>query len=188
MDPSCVICGRAEESCIHVLRDCCQAWEDLVLANLRNVFGLEYQDVMWQSLFGIICWKLWKQRNLTIFQGISFNSANIIQWSLPPTGSFKINVDDARNPSLGLASFAAIARDEYGRWLWEIKRNIRRCSVEHVELWAIYDGLHLVWDFKWNEVILKTNYAQAIKGIHEGFKGLANRDLILQIQELCRHD
>ncbi|MBA0819559.1 hypothetical protein Gohar_003639 [Gossypium harknessii] len=187
MDPSCVICGRAEESCIHVLRDCCQAWKDLVLANLRNVFGLEYQDVMWQSLFGIICWKLWKQRNLTVFQGISFNSANIIQslwcwvsyiktrpsrrsapmsnrhgnyrWSPPPTGSFKINVDDARNPSLGLASFTAIARDEYGRWLWEIERNIRRCSVEQVELWAIYDGLHLVWDFKWNEVILKTNYS-----------------------------
>ncbi|KAK5819754.1 hypothetical protein PVK06_024777 [Gossypium arboreum] len=49
---------------------------------------------------------------------------------------------------------------------------------------AIYDGFHLAWDFNWKEVILENNCAQAIKGIHGGFKGQANRDLKLLIQEL----
>ncbi|MBA0793807.1 hypothetical protein Gohar_018190 [Gossypium harknessii] len=90
-----------------------------MLENLRNVFGLEYQDVIWQSLFSIICQKLWKQKNLRIFQGIHSDAINIIQaaWWIPPlTGSIKLNVDGACNPSSGLASSAVVARDEHGRW------------------------------------------------------------------------
>lgn len=78
-----------------------------------------------------------------------------------------------------------MARDEYGRWQWVIGRNVERCSVEQTELWAIYNGFHLEWDFKWKEVILEIDCAQAIKDIHGGFKRQANRDLILQIQKLC---
>ncbi|MBA0814357.1 hypothetical protein Gohar_020190 [Gossypium harknessii] len=181
-DPSCAICRRAEESCIQFLRDYCQAQEvwkqiipssllaqffsfslqDWILANLRNVFGLEYHDVTWQSLFDIICWKLWKQMNLTIFQEDSFDFAKIIQsswfwasyiksrtgkpsgpmskrsgncrWSPPSTGSYKINVDGAHNLSSGLASSTAVAKYEHGSWLWGIGRNNGRCSVEQANL------------------------------------------------------
>lgn len=100
---------------------------------------------MWQSLFGIICWKLWKQRNLKIFQGILSDAANILQfewcwmsyikskisrlsgsmsnrrgnyrWIPSLFGSIKIDVDGAHNLFLGLVSSTTVARDEHCRWL-----------------------------------------------------------------------
>ncbi|KAK5835246.1 hypothetical protein PVK06_010933 [Gossypium arboreum] len=72
-DPSCPICGRAEESCTQFLRDYYQARE----------------------------WTMRKRRENC-------------RWSPPSTGSYKINVDGAHNPSSGFASSTAVAKYEHG--------------------------------------------------------------------------
>lgn len=64
-------------------------------------------------------------------------------WNFPPRGFIKLNSDGARNPHLGLASSATVARDDHGRWICGVGRNIGRCNVEQVKLWAIYDVLQL---------------------------------------------
>ncbi|KAH1030535.1 hypothetical protein J1N35_042709 [Gossypium stocksii] len=70
------------------------------------------------------------------------------RWSSPSTGSFKIDVDGARNPSLGLASSTTVAKDVYGRWLWGIGRNIRRRSVEQVFMVALKDKQMEIWSYE----------------------------------------
>ncbi|MBA0871041.1 hypothetical protein Goshw_020529 [Gossypium schwendimanii] len=98
---SCLLCGNSVESIIHVLRDCSKArglWKqiipksismqffsvmllDWIPLNLMNEFDLAYTEVEWQSLFGIICWNLLKQRNLWIFQGEDVDLRHILHSS-----------------------------------------------------------------------------------------------------------
>ncbi|KAA3477395.1 Non-LTR retroelement reverse transcriptase [Gossypium australe] len=183
------VCGDVEESCLHVLRDCCQAievWKQLIpsrisnrffsssldewlSSNLKNKVDVVFQDVNWPSLFRIVCWRIWKQRNLCVFQDVHVNIFSVIELSwwwarsikqghgeticieegmkdgLPPTGLFKLNTDGAYNPNLGITYSVVMARYEQGR-------NIRRCSVLQAELWAIYDGFQIAWEDKWENV------------------------------------
>ncbi|MFQ6661470.1 hypothetical protein Gotur_029622 [Gossypium turneri] len=91
-------CGTTEKSILRVLRDYCKACEvckqiilvgvwplnfstslfQWVTANLRNDFEIAFGEVDWPSLFGIICWKLWKQRNSWVFQGEPLNMHHIL--------------------------------------------------------------------------------------------------------------
>ncbi|MBA0597810.1 hypothetical protein Gorai_007599 [Gossypium raimondii] len=89
-NPSCVICGEVEESCIHILRDYC------------------------------IAWKTKPSRP----SGSMSNQSGNYRWIPSPTRSIKINIDGADNPSSGFATSIAVARDEHGKWLWEIGTNM----------------------------------------------------------------
>lgn len=44
----------------------------------------------------------------------------------------------------------------------------------------------LAWEVKWSNIIIKTDCVLTINEIHKNHKRHSNRDLILQIQELCR--
>lgn len=188
-DPSCKLCGNAEKSCIYVIWDCPKAkemWiqfipsrisdrfftyslEDGLSTNLVNKFEVNFQDAHWPSLFGIVCWKNWKQRNVYMFQYGHYNIVNLIhfswlwarsikqrqinskrsnenrkrnqRWAPPPVSFFKINTGGARNLNLSSAWSALVARYEHNNWMWRIERSIKRCSVLQAELWVIYDDL-----------------------------------------------
>ncbi|MBA0805714.1 hypothetical protein Gohar_005206 [Gossypium harknessii] len=205
-DPSCKLCGNAKESCLHVIQDCPkvkEVWNQLIPSrildrfftyslenwlstNLVNKLDVTFQDVDWLSLFGIVCWKIWKQWNRQINSRGSIGTwIRNERWAPLPVSFFKINIDGTRNLNLGSAWSTTVARDEHDNWMWGIGRSIGRCSVLQVELWVIYDGLQLAWEAKWDNVIIETDSAQAIKGVHEEFIGHFTRDLIVQIQELC---
>ena len=86
--PTCPCCGNADESVIHVLRDCrhaSQVWTRLVSPDyITNFFsfvncrewvfenlGKRWNRVInsrWQTTFMTICWHLWTWRNKTIFE------------------------------------------------------------------------------------------------------------------------
>lgn len=130
---------------------------DWIILNLRNELDLGYIEVEWQSLFGIIYWNMWKQKNMWIFQvvdvdlkyiiisswswvrfikhslvlfvGFSRSLSRCSQWKPPPSGFIKLNIDGVRSSSLGFASTAVVVRDVKARWLGGVGRNIRRCSV-----------------------------------------------------------
>lgn len=56
-DHSCKLCGSVEESCLHVLRDCCKAkevWKQLVLSRILVCF-LSYSLEDWLSANLKIC-------------------------------------------------------------------------------------------------------------------------------------
>ncbi|XP_052478320.1 uncharacterized protein LOC128033872 [Gossypium raimondii] len=80
-------------------------------------------------------------------------------WTPPPSGFIKLNMDGVRDPISGFAPIATMARDELGTWRGGVGRNIGRCSVVQVELWAIYDELLMAWDANWVNIIVETGCA-----------------------------
>lgn len=93
------IYGHENEDISHALRDCLatkDVWKLLVPNDQQNKFfsdpfqiwfstNLCYlvcsqeHGVMWASLFGLIIWRIWKNRNLFIFQYISWPSIDNIR-------------------------------------------------------------------------------------------------------------
>ncbi|KAL1071464.1 hypothetical protein V6Z11_D11G091000 [Gossypium hirsutum] len=84
---SCPICGHDIEDLVHVLRDCPSAqdvWRLVIPDQLKQrFFSVSFQDwlslnlcfherlqdygLMWSCLFGLVTWRLWKNRNLFSF-------------------------------------------------------------------------------------------------------------------------
>ncbi|KAL4346505.1 hypothetical protein GQ457_17G015550 [Hibiscus cannabinus] len=62
-------------------------------------------------------------------------------WSLPPVGCLKINVDGARRAIDGVASCGGVIRDSNGIWVAGFSKLIGCCSVLEVKFWAIFEGL-----------------------------------------------
>ncbi|CAA0815561.1 Polynucleotidyl transferase- ribonuclease H-like superfamily protein [Striga hermonthica] len=83
----CEICNQAEESALHVCRDCPKAaeiWRRLVPGPAQNeFFSLNLEQWLasnlllpslvgrdnWACSFGVIVWKLWRWRNESLFMG-----------------------------------------------------------------------------------------------------------------------
>lgn len=49
------------------------------------------------------------------------------EWKPPPVEHIKMNTNGARSLNLGLAWAAVVARDDVGRWLGGVERNIGKC-------------------------------------------------------------
>ncbi|KAK8999841.1 hypothetical protein V6N11_065333 [Hibiscus sabdariffa] len=98
-DPSCIICGVANEDVSHVLRECFAArslWSRLVkverldeflwmechkwlILNLQQPNYFPIQGADWYVLFGSLLWSLWQQRNSLVFGSDDYISDNTFQ-------------------------------------------------------------------------------------------------------------
>ncbi|CAL1355372.1 unnamed protein product [Linum trigynum] len=83
LSDACRICGSGPETVIHVLRDCSYArhvWSHLLEGEPDSIvfqeevrkWALHYltgrSNVIEQSVFAILCWQLWRNRNLWVFE------------------------------------------------------------------------------------------------------------------------
>ncbi|KAK5829846.1 hypothetical protein PVK06_013639 [Gossypium arboreum] len=114
-----------------------------LLWNLKNAGGLSVEGVSWPSLFSIVIWSLWKNRDDVIFSGSrssiievvkrSFSWAKSVQhdsvkrnatltfnhnscWCPPKVGWIKINSDGSVHDS-NQASAIGVLRDANGDWI-----------------------------------------------------------------------
>ena len=140
-DVACIACGDAQENLNHILRGCPNAikvWESIVPRGKLNQFLTMNLDnwlmdnlkcyeidgeICWSTIFGMICWRLWKNRNQLVFQGdlvssyatmaqcrawarsVHSNELKLtksinkvlkqVQWHAPPDGWCKLNCDGA---------------------------------------------------------------------------------------------
>ncbi|CAI9108693.1 OLC1v1008360C1 [Oldenlandia corymbosa var. corymbosa] len=89
IDASCQRCGALEETALHAVRDCPEAKQvccKFVTPHLHSVFfGWDHRMWVtgnlqnslhitgeWALLFGVVAWKLWRWRNLLIFENEVF--------------------------------------------------------------------------------------------------------------------
>ncbi|MBA0662685.1 hypothetical protein Goklo_006766 [Gossypium klotzschianum] len=174
VDPSCSICSFPSEDILHILRDCNatkDVWSQVITCNrLTNFFSLNLQDwillnvqdasvipkggTSWACLFGILIWRLWKNRNLLIFEGHSWSSREIVNNALcwatqcyspsrfTPSGDFGLpleeqaygskiflNTNGAVPLDTGNAYVGGVARDRNGQWLFGFNRYLGKCSI-----------------------------------------------------------
>ncbi|KAE8663802.1 hypothetical protein F3Y22_tig00112888pilonHSYRG00055 [Hibiscus syriacus] len=98
-DPSCPSCGESVENILHVVCDCPDAkitWLqilpshdagsffsfsllDWLNTNHKNLVGTIGNGYRWNNLFGIVMWRLWKNRCNLIFNGVSCSPLVTIQ-------------------------------------------------------------------------------------------------------------
>ncbi|TYH63726.1 hypothetical protein ES332_D07G213400v1 [Gossypium tomentosum] len=106
--PQCVrsflwlICHAPQESILHTLRDCkaiISVWKRLIppdnqgvffahdffnwfLANINKNSKFNNETFNWNTIFSIVCWFAWKQRNDSVFNDVTQESWDIYESSL----------------------------------------------------------------------------------------------------------
>ncbi|KAK5771611.1 hypothetical protein PVK06_047836 [Gossypium arboreum] len=172
-DSSCLLCGNGLKDALHTIRDCPAArevWRQVVsIRHSNNLFSgdlhewlatnLHYSsklimgEVKWSSLFSLLAWRIWKTRNLFIFQDLAWNLVEIVtvsySWakqyglmnkddrgmnhdsclrnSLPDNWVF-LNIDGVVQIVSGRASIGGMVQDSSGVWILGYNRSLGQCS------------------------------------------------------------
>ncbi|KAE8691513.1 hypothetical protein F3Y22_tig00110890pilonHSYRG01660 [Hibiscus syriacus] len=148
--------------------------------------GLDRDAYHWRLIFGIIIWRLWKQRNAFVFNGQPSSTAmkNLRQrWHSPKMGVAKLNTDGAADPRTMEASSGGLIRDGCGHWITGFHRNIRRFSAFQAEIWALYNGLLLAWNSNIKDVEAEIDNKEVVNTLN-GIPHMYETTLIRRIREL----
>ncbi|XP_075489668.1 uncharacterized protein LOC142528503 [Primulina tabacum] len=141
------------------------SWSLTFLSEFQRAKALDYQEVASHS-----------------------ESANK-RWKKPATGTYKLNVDACVNENSNLYSIDGVLRDYQGRLLLGFGKQISQpLSVAHGELLAIREGVKLVYEKKFREVLVvyySVLAVQAVKAVHEnlGYIGACVSDFNLLVQD-----
>ncbi|MBA0852042.1 hypothetical protein Goshw_000426 [Gossypium schwendimanii] len=117
--------------------------------------------VIWSCLFGLIIWRIWKNKNLFIFQGITWLAPEIINvsCSLAQRGNaVHLFTGGAMANDNGHASVGSVLCDHYGNWILGFTCYLGRCIDE-----AIMDSRITV--FRKIQRIMRTKWQWLIKYI-----------------------
>ncbi|KAK8689964.1 hypothetical protein V6N13_088670 [Hibiscus sabdariffa] len=74
------------------------------------------------------------------------SSYQFLLWQTPPTGWICLHTDCVVNVDSGLRSIGGLFRDYVSSWISGFGRSIGLSDALTAELWAIHDGLELVWN------------------------------------------
>lgn len=81
--------------------------------NLLKHGKTQDMGITWSSLFGLIAWRIWKNRNLFVFQNISWTAFEIIKVSLSWGQQLDSYIRDSKVTALSLI----IQTHSGGRWV-----------------------------------------------------------------------
>ncbi|KAK5825961.1 hypothetical protein PVK06_020855 [Gossypium arboreum] len=138
----------------------------MVFSNLCCHNKLQDKGSTWSCLFGIVAWRLWKNRNLFIFQNINWLASEIIKSSLSWAQHFEpfltkatpltttheghqhlaknwvhLFVDGAVARDSGNAAAGGVIRDRSGNWILGFTHYLGRYSPLEAEVCGILDGI-----------------------------------------------
>ncbi|KAK9292819.1 hypothetical protein L1049_020799 [Liquidambar formosana] len=87
----------------------------------------------------------------------SLDSTRLIFWAFPPTGWVKLNTNGSVFGNPGVAAIGGLIRDASGNWIKGFMGNLGICTNTITELWAIRQGLSLLWDLGERSVVIETD-------------------------------
>ena len=80
-----------------------------------------------------------------------------VRWEYPPNGWIKLNIDGASKANSGPTSYVRIIRNSPKIWIADFSKNIGICNSFQAELWGVVEGLDLVWQKGFRNVISESN-------------------------------
>ncbi|MBA0678150.1 hypothetical protein Goari_019511, partial [Gossypium aridum] len=161
-DARCLICGHDVEDVIHVVKDCVVAKEDWLLSKLQNHHNYAMMNVDWSCFFGIVDWRICKNRNLCIFSGTLWSVEEIVKNAY----SWATHYLAGHN--------GGVLRDHNGKWLIGFNHRLWNCSVFEAELWGILDDVMLVQGRHYDQVLVRTDNMEVIRAIKESLSKSSN--------------
>ena len=122
-----------------------------------------------------------------------------IAWTRPPEGWFKLNTDGASRGNPGLATAGGVLRNSDGEWCSGFALNIGICSATLAELWGVYYGLYIAWEYKVTRLELEVDSEIVVGFLKTGISdtqplsflarlcyGFISRDWIVRISHKYR--
>ncbi|MFQ6663817.1 hypothetical protein Gotur_031179 [Gossypium turneri] len=106
---------------------------DWLTHNLQSYELLNPMGVSWASLFGIIIWRIWKNKNLFIFQEFTWNVVEIVKKDPLSDNWVRLHIDGEINLTIGLAFVERVVQNHIGilDWLTLLqKRGVDRILIQ----------------------------------------------------------
>ncbi|CAL9009909.1 unnamed protein product, partial [Prunus brigantina] len=150
----------------------------------------KFLQIPWKTLFGVICWHLWKWRNDFIFKNkdeLPFNPREMIlsatkewikastnnqlggdkiqvrlAWNPPENGVLKLNVDGSFMRSTGSIGAGGVIRDHLGNWIGGFAVNLGKGQILEAELWGLFFGLQSVITRRMMNIIVEMDSVNAV--------------------------
>ncbi|KAH1038342.1 hypothetical protein J1N35_040085 [Gossypium stocksii] len=72
-------------------------------------------------------------------------------------------------------------RDQVGKWIFDFNRFMGSCFVFEAELWSILNGLDILSDRGYDNVLVQTDSLEVTTAIQEGRTGGSNSVLVRRI-------
>ena len=107
-------------------------------------------------------------------------------WQAPPPGVVKLNVDGACWGEHGLATIGGICRNTGGMWVFGFQKYVGRTRATSAEIWAIWQGLEILWSQDYRHVIMETDCQHALEWIQESTAQHPDFNVIIKIREIQR--
>ena len=86
-----------------------------------------------------------------------------IGWSMPQSGSVKLNTNGASKRNLGQVGSGGLIKNSLSGWLSGFNRNVGICSSYKAELWEILEGLKLALKIGYKKVVMEANSRLIVK-------------------------
>ncbi|MBA0726178.1 hypothetical protein Golax_002025 [Gossypium laxum] len=143
---------------------------------------LQEYGLIWSCLFGLVAWRIWKNRNLFVFQRIFWTASEVVKVSScwgrnyishvrdhinnKQSSSLMINPDDtwvflsidgAVARDSGYAATGGVARNQDGNWIVGFNLFLGMCSPFEAEVWAILDGILILLNKGYKRITIFTN-------------------------------
>ncbi|KAE8714245.1 30S ribosomal protein S1 [Hibiscus syriacus] len=74
-------------------------------------------------------------------------------------------ISNPRGPATMEAS-GGVLRNSNGDWIFGYYRKIGRCSTYQAEMWAVLDGLHLVWSLGFKDVVVEIDNSEVVRRLN----------------------
>ncbi|KAI5389638.1 hypothetical protein KIW84_075073 [Lathyrus oleraceus] len=151
---TCNLCGHANESTLHVFRECPRAlevWVNKVPSKMHheffnldlegwiklNINGSTKKDGGWSSY--------WAMASLEMDNKVvgRTKEVRLIKWIPPSLSIVKFNVNGACIEGVD-ASCGGLVRDDEGCWMRGFAKHVGICSSYMAELWGLLEGLMFV--------------------------------------------
>lgn len=229
----CAIYGYVNEDTLHALCDCMTAkevwklvvpndqqnwffsnsFQDWISTNLNCLICLQEHGVNWASLFGIIAWRIWKNKNLYILQNISWPHMEIIKASLSWAWQFEENRPSSKSNTIspivknfpeerwvlltsdgvverniGQISANGVIRDSNGKWILGFNHYLGNCPPFEAELWEVLDGVLVLLEKGFKRAIIQIANLEVVTVLSEEYLKDISIMILRRVQRLIRSE
>ncbi|KAF7820411.1 putative ribonuclease H protein At1g65750 family [Senna tora] len=212
-DATCPRCGKADETILHAIRDCEDIkdlwirfvrpsyWEQFFSCNLVKWVDWNLKTDVgsdlakdWRIGFEVVCWQVWKNRNLLVFEDHTSNKDDLffaawftISDIITVADQDKKPVVDPKANRMGqdTAACGEVIRDCSGAFLLGYSSNLGSCSTLWADLRGILEGLNLLWASGFYKVDIESDSKMSISMIEQGVPSTHPcADLVYRIREM----